>query len=776
MQRRNFDSAQTGTIQQVSKEASKIEITVAVPIRVDDNNSHILSRLVWSLRDPSAHQFVNVMIVDDGSAPEFSDRIASICTANKLRYERLNTRNRIFSIGRARNHAAMTAATRFIFFMDVDLIPPAGFFKKLNDEIQDRKLDERAEDLIMIPVAYLTQEATEDYLSNGGDRRYGEFLEHTISRNPSVIEKFSTGTSACVYNRLYYLARGGNYEQFSGWGYEDLEFNLRVARLTRMFPIPENFTRDQYSFDKQFSYQGWKAIYRLFGDRSFLKGLMLFHAWHPVDKSSDYYTQRESNKRKFDKLIAQFASDGSEPQPLPDLNHGRSLLLKQSPFTYSRELRPMLGEVLHASAATLPSDEHLSEMLHSRHVNRIVFQNPYSSPDHQRIYDWCRRSGFPFIVCERGALPGSVLFDQTGFLADSKLFDVDYWDRDLSLKEEEALQAYIRKETASSLTLEAQADKRYSPTELREKLGFTTTDTIVLVCLQRPDDTATKHFAGPLGTYGDFLWQLESISNDLPANVRLAYKVHPLEDAAPPINGINVSEYHINDLFAVADKVVTFTSGTGVLAMLWRLPVVVCGRAFYRQPGLTHNADTFAELRDLIVKRLPINETAYRRFIHYLRFHYYSIGSFITRPVRLDTGSRMTATTGIRFESIRGFGKEDLLFACRKQPEDSWQSMLFDRYMAAKPPAAPSTQKKPPAAPSTQKKQSVASAARPAPRPWGLGRKIIHRVAIASIGRVQGYELQERLKQNPIDFFQKARWGPNRFFGRLLLDKSQRPY
>jgi len=49
-------------------------------------------------------------------------------------------------------------------------------------------------------------------------------------------------------------------------------------------------------------------------------------------------------------------------------------------------------------------------------------------------------------------------------------------------------------------------------------------------------------------------------------------------------------------------------------------------------------------------------------------------------------------------------------------------------------------------------------------------------VALATIGRMQGYEARQKLKQNPIDFFQKAKWGPNRFFGRIILDRTQRSY
>ncbi len=750
---------------------SNKQITTIIPLRLDDNSSFRLDRLDYILQDPTALHHVDIMVVDDGSPPHLAKLICEKCEANGYQYERLKTGNRIFSIGRARNHAAQVASTPFIFFMDADLIPSPGFFRRLGDEVRDRNLAEKAEDFIMIPVSYLSEAATEDYLNNKGTERYGEFLDYTIDRNPSIIEKFSTGTSACLYTRLYYLARGGNIEDFTGWGYEDLEFNLRMARLTRNFPYPADYTKDQFSFDKQYEYKGWKAMYRLFGDRSFLKGLMLFHAWHTIDRDTAYSKQRTTNKTKFDQLISEFAKNGAEPATLPDRHHGRSLLLKKSPFTSTRELRPMLGEVLQIDAENLPSDANLAEMLAIRKIDRIVFQNPYASDDTRRLYEWARTNHFPFIVCERGTLPGTILFDRTGFLADSSMFSPEHWDHDLTAEQEKELDSYLLSETAPTATsLEAQTRSRFQPNELREMLGVTTGDRLILVCLQRPTDTATRFFPGSIGTYADFLWTIEKISQSLPPNVKIAFKVHPLEDVAPDIQGINVSSFHINDLMAIADKLVTFTSGTGVIGMIWGLPIVACGKAFYGQSKLVHAPNSDVDLHNMICADLPADEIAHRRFLHYLRFRYYSVGSFATREVKMPDGTRMTATTGIRFQIIRGFGNSELRFACRPNPQDSWQSMLFDRYVGTRE-NLDASKSRPAASPAIQK-----PAARPSHADWGSGKRALHWIGRQTIGHFQTPDDRQRLTTNPVDFFQKAKWGPNRFFGRLLLDKSQRPY
>ena len=669
--------------QSVEQHVGQKEITAIVPIRVNNNSTFRLSRLDFIRQDPTAMHYADVLIVDDGSPLPWSEQIAEICARNAYRYERLDTVNKLFSIGRARNHGAQIASTQFVFYMDVDLLPPAGFFRKLDEEVKVRKLSERGEDMIMVPYAFLTEAATEDYLKNGGVERFGEFLDNVIERNPAVLEKFSTGTPACIYTRLYYLARGGNIDEFSGWGFEDLEFNLRMARLSQIFPIPADYSIDKSNFDLQFEYRGWKSFYRLFGDRSFLKGLLLFHAWHPVDQHSAYYKQRHANKTIFARKVADFVKEGVEPEPLPCANSGRTLVLKKTPFTYSRALRPMLGQVVFGSPESLPNEASLGAMLASRRIDRIVFHNPYATQETQRIYKWARENAFPFVVCERGALNGSIFFDRTGFLADSTLFDEAHWRHPLSSEEQCRLDDYIMESTSTSDALEAQGP-RLPPAELRERIGVTTADHVVLVSLQRPGDTATRFFPGPLGNYGDFVWTLEKLSMALPHNVKLAFKVHPLEDYAPDIKGINVSQYHINDLMGIANKVVTFNSGTGVVAMLWNLPVVVCGKAFYGHDALTYGASNDGELRDLICAPLSNDEEARRQFLHYLRFSYYSFGRFATRQVNMADGSRMTATIDINFHVIRSLGHSELRFANRSAPQDSWRSMLFDRYQGTR--------------------------------------------------------------------------------------------
>ena len=82
-------------------------------------------------------------------------------------------------------------------------------------------------------------------------------------------------------------------------------------------------------------------------------------------------------------------------------------------------------------------------------------------------------------------------------------------------------------------------------------------------------------------------------------------------------------------------------------------------------------------------------DTQLERFLHYLRFEFYSFGSFVTRDVRLPTGERMTATLdiGIRERDVPGFRRVANWHPAA--PAIGWESPLFDRYRFARTAAGP---------------------------------------------------------------------------------------
>ncbi|MGN5477231.1 hypothetical protein ACTMU2_11055 [Cupriavidus basilensis] len=127
----------------------------------------------------------------------------------------------------------------------------------------------------------------------------------------TAIEKFSTGTSVTVWRRDYFLASGGNDAEFNGWGYEDLEYATRAIRRRKLFPLPSEFALDYRNFQSVVEYKGWKSVYRLFGDLTFQKGIVMFHAWHPVEQDSRYWLRARRTASSSRHKWQPFATRGS---------------------------------------------------------------------------------------------------------------------------------------------------------------------------------------------------------------------------------------------------------------------------------------------------------------------------------------------------------------------------------------------------------------------------------------------------------------------------------
>ncbi|WP_413760948.1 galactosyltransferase-related protein, partial [Vibrio vulnificus] len=69
-----------------------------------------------------------------------------------------------------------------------------------------------------------------------------------------LTEKYSSGTSVILINRVQYHRLGGHSEDFEQWGYEDLEFNCRAIEDHGKFLRPANPQSMQYNFNSVNAY------------------------------------------------------------------------------------------------------------------------------------------------------------------------------------------------------------------------------------------------------------------------------------------------------------------------------------------------------------------------------------------------------------------------------------------------------------------------------------------------------------------------------------------
>lgn len=651
-------------------------LTVIIPVRITNGRRDILDRISFFETDSELPPNVDFMVVDDGST---DDDYRLLCERESTRVKVISTGAKYyqdFSLARARNFAAQRAKGDFVMFMDADLVPYPGFYRDIFIEMHALQMRTHVNRFLMVPVIYLTEAGYS--LMQSLPKLYWRthFINAKNSDDSNLIEKHSSGTSVIVVDRHYYMSRGGQDEDFQGWGFEDYEFTNRLIRRSRMFPLPANWLSIAGNFMTISSYEGWKACYRLHGDWLAAKGIYLFHAPHPIERH--YHSRKAQNEQFLRSKMAADAQSPSEPEPLPDLHAGTSLLFRRNPFCWDREFAPFLGNPLLVNESDFVSASQFGDFVRDSNISRVVFANPYANEALLNFYRWCRENKFPYVVCERGALPDSIYHDKRGFLSDSESYQPTTWDHPLTKEQRDRTLSYIADIRHGSHMLEQQSD-RVDLATLKQRLGIKHGQKVLLVPFQQPNDTVIKYFSGPIGSYEAFRQQIIRLTVDLGEEWKVIYKKHPAEVDFRPIPGAtSAHDENIYDLLELASAVAVINSGVGIYAMMFGKPLLVFGDAWYAHDGTCFQVNTEDDACEIIKADLTLDYEKVLRFIHYLRFQFYSFGKMNSRRVQMPDGSPITATTSISYYELRGWTDKERVLKCYETIP--FKAPIFDRY------------------------------------------------------------------------------------------------
>jgi hypothetical protein len=276
--------------------------------------------------------------------------------------------------------------------------------------------------------------------------------------------------------------------------------------------------------------------------------------------------------------------------------------------------------------------------------DRIVISNPYRDEKVRSIYDRARNLDIPLLIVERGAVPGSVFLDTSGFLRDSSLYGPEHWDRPLNEAEVIRLTDYKARIARGTDALEVQP-RRENARTVRARL-IKGRKYLCAVTLQMASDAVVEAFRDPDVTYDRYLEELAvTIASGVDdwAFVVKSHPKHPLSS----IGGVATeNDINISDLIGAADVVVTFNSGTGIMAFLHDKPVGCFGDAFYSGPDLAARLRSSGDLKTLLQApgRTFSNEMR-ARFLNHLIFRIYSEFRFLG-PLPCVNGKKTVAMQG----------------------------------------------------------------------------------------------------------------------------------
>lgn len=318
------------------------------------------------------------------------------------------------------------------------------------------------------------------------------------------------------------------------------------------------------------------------------------------------------------------------------LNHSpfhdeKSLIVQRDIFTNSPFVSSLFSEIVYSKAHSFQDQHDFVNYLSQTGIDRVIFSNPYRNEAVKKLYEFCRNKDIPLLVIERGCLPETVFFDLGGFLLDSPSYNRKAWDVLPTKEQEDQLTHYITTYQQGLPALEAQSEKKNFD-KLVEQLKADDKP-VVLITLQIPTDVVTRYFAPEGSDYYNFLEFMKDAVSKYGERYTFIYKPHPRTPELKVDGAHDVSDIHIDQAIALADALLTFNSGTGVLAYLHNKPVATFGRAFYGGDGLAKQISTLDDLV-MFLENLPLtfDDDKRKRFLIHLLFRQLSDVRFISHP------------------------------------------------------------------------------------------------------------------------------------------------
>ncbi|TWG96698.1 putative glycosyltransferase involved in capsule biosynthesis [Mesorhizobium sp. J18] len=646
------------------------KLSVIIPLRANENID-VIERLCWKAIPEDSQ--IEVVISDDGSSN--ARAIKSLCNSRGWRYVRLRTADAPFSLSRARNAGIRAAMGEYLYFEDVDFLHRGDFYQNLLDLLPS--FDEAPFNFASIPTLFLTDNASNKLIENITDRKefdriFTSYIQRLPFTNPDepndLCNSYAIIGSNILLRRDLCFHIGLFDEFFNGWGGEDRDFVFRLLHHNSHLLRPANFSSTKnWKPHRTNAFEGWRSVYRLHGDWLKSLGIYAVHIYHPenawkepeIRRLNFEYAERkateiETGRRKIDPI----PFPGKEP-----LN----IFIGRNPVFYNDQIMQALGNVKVADPLqTIPPATFAADVK-ADNPARVFFQNPYGNEWLREVWALLKDADIPCFCAERGALPWSIYFDKNGFCCESQSYRRELWDKSAPV---DAMQ-YLMRLRQSAEFLEPQGNKPIF--DLTNNLD--PDKKTVLVLLQSLTDTTTLHFCHPLNNYSEFLDTIREIDYIKKYNILIKNhplnKIHPIHDV-----GIQVDEYSLYDLFDISESVITLNSGAGLLALAAGRQVINLGTSFYAQEGLAQSASTIGSILEILESGIAPSQDDVNRFYGYLLNDFYSFASWQYGSRDASDRTKLSIMKEIRFRDIK---IDDIRKSVKKKELEKY-SLIMDPF------------------------------------------------------------------------------------------------
>ncbi|EJD3102661.1 capsular biosynthesis protein [Campylobacter jejuni] len=674
------------------------KLSIIIPFGTSKERPYIKERVISKASEYKSDDLVEYIFVEGFSSLEHPE-LKSLIKSKGHRYfkDEAQQLNKAFSLGQCRNLGIINAKSDVVMPLDVDCVISKKNLENILELIDIKEIDKNPNAFLVLPCVYLNEFGTE-FLQGYKLSLWDNIIIHDMNFDHKLIKFLTPASSTIVINRFKFLELGGNDQEFVGHGYEDFDLMMRILKNCTEFEVmPTNLEFDyrNWSFN---NYKGFRALFALAGNEACVHGIYLYHLWHIEPNQNRYLDNRELNHQKFYQKLKSYKNIFDGPDTLIEneaKNRNALVFFQQNSNVYKslRQIMPYFNKMFHVKEYYFFNEDGIFdakkflEYLNKYNITHILFPNSHADEKRLEIFKFAREKNLPFIVYDRGALPDSWFFDDKGFNYDSSSYDEKNWNKALNEEQRTKTLAYIEEVLKGEKFLEEQGSSK-GKDKLKRELGLRHKK-IFFVPLQVKGDSVLKNFTYEPFLYENFLDILNELATKLLLeNIVFVVKKHPLSLSVDKKAYNNLvftpDNTNLNDLLELCDAVLTLNSGVGVYAILAKKPCIVCANAFYQFTHLNLQAKDEKELLEHILSisqgKFNFDEEKALRFIHYLRYEFYSFGKSYYKKSE-ENGRIYTRVFRIEFYSLVLFGKKLLDFNSVKKQNYKLNSPIYKPYI-----------------------------------------------------------------------------------------------
>lgn len=409
-------------------------LSVIIPFGLSKERPYIQERVYEKAQYFKTDERIEFIFIEGYSSQEH-DLKACILKNNHI-YLKDENQKEYFSQGKCRNFGASYANASVLLFLDLDCFISFDSLEKILKLIKIKNILNNPNALLVLPVVYLTQEASEILKEYPMDLWDVLIQEDLISGKNFLVKFFApSSTSSLIINRHKFLEIGGNNENFIGHGYEDFDLFVRVLNSCLKFekmPLNLNYDSRNWNF---YSFKGFRSWFSLLGYELCFYGIYMYHLWHIEPNQNGYMDKKHKNHKLFYKHLKKIKDYSIDPLQISSVKNTKILVIANKKYNF-RALSVYLGKFVYKSLNELAyqNKKEIEIYLQEEKFDKILLDKNIYNEDLHKIF-----KDYLCVYFESGILPDSWLFykDANG------LYDRKHWDIDLDKLQIKEMQAYI---------------------------------------------------------------------------------------------------------------------------------------------------------------------------------------------------------------------------------------------------------------------------------------------------------------------------------------------